>query len=325
MPLLRGRVRAERSRWCVKESGGSARGASRVVVWWFRGRLSLYESQIQGLLKALEAQRPLQIHAAPVIGTWKAWRSLFRRSYPDSGLPDPDILIGAGRETRWAMFAARWARGGRIITLSKPHWPPWWFDLCIAPSYEGARASKRTIATRGLLPAPGIPRPKVVGTGLMVIGGPALQYRWSDDELLAQIAEILARHPDGRWYLTTTMQTPAETERRLQELSGHNVFCIPHHELDPKWLSSRIQDAEQVWLTEDNLSVIYQALTAGAAVGVLSIPRRKLDQEVADLDGLVVFFPDWQAGTALHAPQPPFNESARCASEIVQRWFPDAA
>jgi uncharacterized protein len=199
-----------------------------------------------------------------------------------------------------------------------------WFDLCIAPAHEGARTSARVIATRGMLPPPGIPRPKVAGTGLMVIGGPALQYRWSDDELIAQISEILSRHPDSRWYLTTTLQTPAETERRLQELAGQNVFCIPHHEADPKWLFGRIQDAEQVWLTEDSLSVIYQALTAGAAIGLLSMPRRKPNREVAALEGLVVFFPAWQAGTALHAPQPPFNESARCASEIFQRWLCNA-
>jgi len=164
-----------------------------------------------------------------------------------------------------------------------------------------------------------------MGTGLMVVGGPSLHYSWSDDEIVAQISEILARHPDSRWYLTTTRQTPHETERRLQELSGHNVICISHHDIDPHWLSKRMQDAEQVWVTEENLDMIYRALTADAAIGVLVLPRRKLSREVAALQGLVVFFPDWRAGTALHAPQPPFNESARCATEIVQRWFTDAA
>ena len=104
-------------------------------------------------------------------------------------------------------------------------------------------------------------------------------------------------------------------------MAGQNVFCIPHHEVDPQWLSSRIQDAEQMWVTEDNLGTIYQALTADAAIGVLSLPRRKLNREVAALEGLVVFFPAWQAGMALHAPQPPFNESRRCAAEIIQRWL----
>lgn len=310
----------------MTDTQGEVRGASRaVVVWWFRDRLSQHEGQARGLLKALEARCPLRVYAAPVVAAGKAWRCIFLRHYPAADLPDPDILIGAGRETHWAMLAARWARGGRIATLSKPFLPRWWFDLCILPAHAGGRDSKRMIATRGLLPPPSSPRPKAAGTGLMVIGGPALQYRWSDDELVAQIGEILARHPDHRWYLTTTTQTLPETEQRLQALSGQNVFCIPHHETDAKWLFSRIEDAEQIWLTEDNLVTIYQALTAGAAVGVLSMPRRKLNRELTALEELVVFFPAWQQGAALHAPQPPFDESARCATEIYQRWLQSVA
>ena len=309
----------------MSETLGSGRGASReVVVWWFRDQLSQSEDQIRGLLKALETQCPLRVYAAPVVGAGKAWRSMLRRHYPAAELPDPDILIGAGRDAQRAMLAARRARGGRIVTLSKPAWPRWCFDLYIAPTHDGARSSSRMIATRGMLPPPTTPRPKVTGTGLMVIGGPALQYRWSNDELIAQITEIISRHPDCRWYLTTTPQTPPETEGCLQELAGQNVFCIPHHEVDPKWLFGRLQDAEQVWLTEDNLSVIYQALTAGAAIGVLNIPRRKPNRELQALEGLVVFFPAWQAGTSLHAPQPPFNESERCATEIFRRWIGSA-
>ncbi|MEJ2565604.1 MAG: ELM1/GtrOC1 family putative glycosyltransferase [Gammaproteobacteria bacterium] len=310
----------------MSETRDSERGASRgVVVWWFRSHLSQYEDQTHGLLKALEARCPLRVYAAPVIGAGRLWRAFLRRRYPAANLPDPDILIGAGRETQRPMLAARRARGGRIVTLSNPSWPRWRFDLCIVPGHEGVRSSSRVIATRGLLAPPMTPRPKAQGTGLIVIGGPTLQYRWSEEELITQIAEIFSRHPDCRWYVTTTTQTPAETERRLQQLSGRNVLCIPHYEVDSKWLSNRLQDAEQVWLTEDNLSLIYQALTAEAAVGVLTLPRRKPSREVAALEGLVVFFPAWQAGTALHAPQPPFDESARCAAEIFQRWIGNAA
>lgn len=306
----------------MTETQSGVRGAPRAaVVWWFRDRRSQHEGQVRGLLKALEACCPLHVYAAPVVGAWKAWRSILNHHYPAADLPDPDILIGAGRETHWAMLAARWARGGRIVTLSKPYLPRWCFDLCIVSAHAGGRSSARMIATRGNLPQQTLPRPKTAGTGLIVIGGPAPHYNWSDDELIVQISEILVRYPDHRWYLTTTLQTPLETEQRLQALSGQNVFCIPHYESDPKWLFSRIQDAEQVWLTEDNLTVIYQALTAGAAVGVLPVPRRKPNREVAALEGLVEFFPAWQAGTALHAPQPPFNESARCATEIYTRWI----
>ena len=113
MPLLRGPVRPERLRWYVTETQDGVRGASRAaVVWWFRGRLSQHEDQVQGLLKALEKQCPLRIYAAPVVSFWKAWHFFLRRYYPAADLPDPDILIGAGRETHWAMLTARCAGSG---------------------------------------------------------------------------------------------------------------------------------------------------------------------------------------------------------------------
>jgi len=310
----------------VSDVGAGGRGADRtLIVWWFREGPSEQDGQARGLLKSLESYRPLRIYAAPVVRTWRAWRFVLRRYYPATELPDPDVLIGSGRDTHWSMLAARWVRGGRIVTLCKPRLPHWWFNLCIVPAHAGGKNSARMIATRGALPPPTKPLPKAAGTGLILLGGPTTQYRWSDEDTLRRIAEILARHPDHRWYVVTTLQTPLETERRVQELATPNVFAMAHHETDPKWLLARIQDAEQVWVSEDQLAVIYQALTAGAAVGVLPVPRVKPSREVAALEGLAVFFPQWQAGTPLQAPQPPFNESARCAAEIHRRWLSNVA
>jgi len=306
----------------VTEPRERVRGASRaIVVWWFRTRRSEHEAQARGLLKALEAERPIQVYAAPVVSAGKAWRSVLRRQYPAATLPDPDLLLGTGREAHWAMLAARWARGGRIVTLAKPHLPRWLFDLCIVPEHEGGRSSKRVFATRGALPQPGSPRPRAQGTGLVVVGGPSSAHRWSDDELFAQITDILARHPDHRWFITTTPQTLAETEQRLQSLAAANIYVVPHHEADPNWLLTRMQEVEQVWVSEDNLDAIYQALNAGAAVGVLAVHCRTPNTKLAAIADLVVTYAAWRAGTALHVPQPPFNEAARCAAEICRRWL----
>lgn len=310
----------------MSETPAGARGANRaLIVWWFRDGPSEQDGPARGLLKALETYCTLRIYAAPVVGSWKAWRFALRRYYPAAELPDPDILIGAGRDTHWSMLAARWARGGRIVTLCKPRLPRWWFNLCIVPAQAGGKDSKRMIATRGILPPPSAPHPKAPGTGLILIGGPNVHYRWSDEEMMRCIAEILGHHPDHRWYVVSMPQTPDETERRMQDLAAPNVFTMAHHETDPKWLLARIQDAEQVWVSEDQLAIIYQALTTGAAVGVLPVPRIKPSREVAALEGLAVSFAQWQAGTPLQAPQPPFNESARCAAEIHRRWLSNAA
>src|SRR3569833_4436111 len=89
------------------------------------------------------------------------------------------------------MLAARPARGGRIVTLAKPHLPRRLFDLCIVPEHEGGRSSKRVFAPRGALPQPGSPRPRAQGTGLVVVGGPSSAHRWSAAELDAQNTDIL--------------------------------------------------------------------------------------------------------------------------------------
>src|SRR3569833_1114967 len=125
------------------------------------------------------------------------------------------------------MLAARWARGGRIVTLAKPHLPRWLVDLCIVTEHEGGRSSKRVFATRGALPQPGSPRPRAQGTGLVVVGGPRSALRSSDDELCAQITDILARHPVLRWFISTTPQTLAETEQRLLSRAAAIIFVVP--------------------------------------------------------------------------------------------------
>lgn len=219
------------------------------------------------------------------------------------------------------MLAARWARGGRIVTLAAPRLPRWLFDLCVLPEHEGARSSKRVFATCGALPQPSPPRPRAQGTGLIVIGGPSGAHRWSDDELLAQVTNVLARSPDHRWFITTTAQTPAETEQRLHALAAVHVHVVPHHEADPHWLLARVQEVEQVWVSEDNLDGIYQALNAGAAVGVLAVHSRTPNSRLAAIADLVVTYAAWQAGAPLRVPQPPFNEAARCAAEIARRWL----
>src|SRR3569623_2476828 len=150
---------------------------------------------------ALVAQCPLLVLAAPVVVPGKAWRYALRRHYPAGALPDPDLLRGTGRESHGALLAARWARGGRIVTLSKPRLPRWLFELCIVPEHAGGRNAPRMIATRGALPPPRVPRLRTTGSGLIVIGGPSKDPRWTADELLGQLRAILARAPAQRWFV----------------------------------------------------------------------------------------------------------------------------
>jgi hypothetical protein len=73
--------------------------------------------------------------------------------------------------------------------------------------------------------------------------------------------------------------------------------------------------------------MVYEALTSGAAVGLLTVPwrnaRDRLARGVEQLvqDGLVTPFADWQQGRVLTPPAAPFDESARCAQWICRQWL----
>ena len=100
----------------------------------------------------------------------------------------------------------------------------------------------------------------------------------------------------------------------------------PEHSSGPGWLSERLASAAQAWVTEDSVSMVYEALTANAATGVLSVPAKResrIARGIAALsrDGLVTRFADWQRGHRLAPPAVPFNEAARVAAWIGEKWL----
>lgn len=75
--------------------------------------------------------------------------------------------------------------------------------------------------------------------------------------------------------------------------------------------------------------MVYEALTAGAAVGLLAVKWRKASDRLArgirglQRDRLVTGFDDWRQGAILQPTTEPFDEAGRCADWILERWLPD--
>jgi mitochondrial fission protein ELM1 len=97
-------------------------------------------------------------------------------------------------------------------------------------------------------------------------------------------------------------------------------------ETGPDWLPAQLACAGQVWVTADSVSMVYEALTAGAAVGVLEVPRKHANRVSQGLEQLaaedwVTLFTHWSPGQTLHRPAQTFNEAERCARWIIERWF----
>ena len=305
---------------------------SPVVVWAFTDGKAGHENQTRGLLAALAQRQPLDARWINVPAYASVLSSLMtRRFLPGVGLPPPTILIGAGHRTHLPMLAARRAHGGRSVVLMKPSLPRAWFDLCAMPEHDVApgralSSSSNVLLTRGALNGM-LPGTKNSKSGLILIGGSSRHYGWREKELVAQVQTVVQRETAVQWTLTTSRRTPASTAARLQALTFGNLTVVPVQATGPGWLAEKLAQAAWVWATEDSVSMVYEALTAGCATGVLPVPRRrrvgKIARGIAGLadDGLITHFSDWQNGKQLETPAKPFNEAARVAAWIVEKWL----
>ncbi len=247
------------------------------------------------------------------------------------GLAKPQLLIAAGHRTHLPLLlAARWFHAKSVVIM-KPSLPVWLFDLGLAPLHDlrGGKGGGRILATRGALNRlPEILSPKTA-TGVILIGGPSKHHEWSGAPLVAAIKEIVERQPELVWTVANSRRTP---ERFLREVAalGLPVVIMPHENTKSGWLPSVLMAAQEVWVTEDSTSMIFEAITARARVGLLPLPtKHRGDRVVRAVDdavaaGYAVRHADWLASGRPPALAGYLHEAGRCADEIVKRWFVSA-
>lgn len=292
------------------------------VIWRFTDGKAGHDAQTRGLVQALQQRVDASVFDIPVarqLDGFLCW--LTGRFPPGRALPAPDLLIGAGHTTHWHMLAARRCRGGRIVVLMKPSLPLSWFDLCLVPKHDGQLQASNVLRTEGVLNAIQRGFDHDDETGLVVLGGPSRHYCWHSEQLLAQLERLVRERPLKTWLLTSSRRTPAALVQRLAERPEFNY--VPYPAADSRWLSEKLAQAGEVWISEDSISMIYEALTSGARVGLLQVERFKRNRLTRAVDSLVergwVGAPGcWQPAAG---PEQPFNEAEHCADWIKQQWL----
>lgn len=303
------------------------------VIWRFVDGVPGHDNQSAGLIAALRDRAAIEVHEParaarlPALLYWAAGRYP-----PGADLPAPDLIIGAGHATHLSLLAARRARGGRCVVLMKPSLPCRWFDLNLIPEHDAVPDCASVVTTRGVLnrirPAPVKDR----ALGLFLIGGPSRHYDWQDEHMMDQVRSVVSHFPNHRWELTTSRRTPpgwlAYLRQHLEPGLLRRLSLHDWRELDPDWLVQRLPLADSVWVSEDSVSMVYEALTAGAAVGLLDVPAKGRNRVSTGTRTLlqneqVVRYADWLAGKKLVPMREPLDEAGRCAEVILQRWSGD--
>lgn len=251
--------------------------------------------------------------------------ALLAGQYPAGiNLPAPQLIIGAGHGTHASLVCARRAASGRSIVLMKPGLPASWFDLCLIPRHDNPPRSDNIIHTEGVLNKIRPSDQQDPARGLVLIGGPSRHFSWDRDSLLNQLHSIMENR-DVNWTITDSPRTPSDTRTLLAGIDEENAAYASHQTTGPAWLPQQLAAAGTVWITEDSMSMIYEALTSGAAVGLLETPRKRDDRITRAVDELgmnkmITFFKDWSGGQPLRPPPCALDESRRCAELILERF-----
>ncbi len=223
------------------------------------------------------------------------------------------------------MLRARRARGGHTIVIMKPTLPTRWFDLCFIPEHDHPPDQKNIKTTRGAINTI-VPSPvRDPDTGLILIGGPSRHYHWDENRLLLQLLHITERS-SMRWDVTDSPRTPDSTRERLSKTVSHNLVFTPYNKTQPGWVGTHLHTCGQVWVTEDSVSMLYEALSSGSAVGLLDMPARKNSDRIANAtrhlaeEGLITTYENWASTGALKPPAAPLYEAARCARIVAEEF-----
>lgn len=298
-----------------------------MVVWRFcDGKLG-HERQTAGLLKHLARLGPLDsfdIDARRIRAS--AFTFLKPATPVVSGLRTPDLLLGAGRACQWPLLAARRAHGGRAVYCMKPGLPTRWFDWCLIPSHDGAVRSSRVEPTVGVLNDIALATGASAERSLILVGGPSRHFHWDEDLVLQQLGSLVFGRRQETLVISDSRRTPASTFAKLRSFARPGVEVVSHQTTSEAWLARTLDQVTQVWVTADSVSMMFEVLTAGRALGVLAVRARRDDRisRVApDLirQGYATAFEAWVAGKVLEAPTTPLAEAMRCAELLVARWF----
>ncbi|MBV1874586.1 MAG: mitochondrial fission ELM1 family protein [Gammaproteobacteria bacterium] len=294
-----------------------------ITVWRFMDGKAGHEKQSQGLIQGLETLCTVSTHDLVLSG------KLFHRLKQTVQLgrqlriqTSPQLLIGAGHRTHLPMLLAKKLFGGLSIVLMKPSLPALCFDFSLIPVHDKPGNSANIIATEGAL-APIKITNKESDKGIILIGGLDKRIIWNDADVWRQVNAICAKNETIHWQLTTSRRTP---ESFLKNAPAHkNLELKPWHETPPNWLVNQLAESSFCWVSQDSVSMLYEALGAQNAVGIIELEGKnsgdKISRNVARLikNKFVTPFSNWQNSAHLTVPPQQFQEHIRCAELIMTK------
>ncbi|GAA5443112.1 hypothetical protein Misp06_01288 [Microbulbifer sp. NBRC 101763] len=289
----------------------------QLTIWCFLDGNRAHEKQSAALITGLRSSFVGQVRSFDISTSIAASNILFGTAGEIPKLPKPDFLIGTGRRSRLPMLAARHRFGGRAVAINLPQLPFRWFDFSIVPEHDRPPPLDNVILSQGALTGPLPQGSKKSGRGLILLGGPSSHYLWDDSSLHHQVDQLLQQ--PLKWQLSNSRRTPEST---ITSLLVDNVQMVDWRTCSPMWLQEEMAAAEQIWVSEDSISMLFESLQSSAQVGVIRVPSRARSNKVrAAVQRLVDqgIISDQVAEVAKQKRREPLDQYLLCAQALLRR------
>jgi len=295
-----------------------------LTIWILDDGKPGHRNQSLGLAEAIGRIRDASIHLISLPHDVAFFSRMKRACDEANQLPKPDLVIAAGHKTHMALLYLASKTRARSVVLMKPSLPCKWFDHCLIPEHdfaEGVKTPENVILTKGALNRIAYDQEAKDGSGLFLIGGKSSEFGFDAETLHKAIGDVVGQGEDVQWTLTDSRRTPGDFIESLKEAP---ISTYPNQTTDFDWLPEQLRRANVVWVTEDSVSMIYEALSSGAQVGLLPMPRIKQAGRVARgienllQDKQIITYSCWQDGNQLRVNQDVLAEADRCAELISE-------
>lgn len=309
------------------------RSNNALVIWRLLDGKPGHEHQSLGLVNAMQQRLAVQVVDIAVGRSGAGWLYLAAGVWPaGKQLPKPDMIVGAGHATHGHMLAAKRAYGGKTVCMMQPSLPAELFDVCLIPEHDQYRGFSSFIETRGVINhiQPVGAETKDSDDVLIMIGGPSKHFEWDELGVIAQVYDLVRKHTDVHFILTTSRRTPASFVSAMQRVRLANLTIIPIADTDKDWVQTTLARVSSAWVTEDSVSMVYEALTAQVAVGLINLPAQgnsRVSRGIATLidSQLVTRYDPYGLYRQYMRPVLGFNEAVRCCEALLAHFTQSSA
>ena len=299
--------------------------APQYVIWCVMDGKPGHQNQSLGLAEAIGRQQSVQIFEIPLQSWLRGWRALLPGAVaPLQSLPKPDLILGAGHATHLPVIKLGRRYGGQTVVLMRPSLPARCFDLCLIPdAHQLRKPTDQMIITRGVLNRVVRSNQKDPYQGLILIGGPSKHFQWSDDEVIRQVTSVVGRSTDICWTIGSSRRTPSSLLQQWKQ-SGLRANLVLAQDAPSGWLLQQYARAGTIWVTEDSVSMTYEAVTSGSRVGLIELTANAENRVTRSIDGLaelayVVRYSAWDSAIPIPVGRTPLAEADRCASIVIAK------